>query len=408
MAQYAGSTQQVHWLMSGEQVAARRAAAISGTRPADGALTAGEEAILRRHHERRILRFSTRIGLPVKVAATAISYFKRFFLDRSVLEHDPAVIALNSLYAATKVEEVIVSAEELVARVDTVLNGVDRSAADAEGQAPVTASVDGTASRVNADVLLRDELDFLSMLGFQLICFHPYRSLTVLRRALSSDVKLPALVDAPASDRAPTSGAEQPAAPGAPLDTLMRLAARIVTRRALFTDMQFTTTPAVIAMAAVVCAAQELPCKAEDGSDGASRIDPLAIEESLLAGHDARVRRAVRDAVAFVGATREGGLAADEVVVGLEARRRGMCNPANDPSSDAYRERQRREEDALQARRRNKTKVSLAETRAKQSVLFGFADPADAAKREDGTVVAEDEGAVAGPRAGRLPQEPGP
>jgi Cyclin, N-terminal domain len=369
MAQFAGSTQQTQWLMSEEQVSARRAAAVLHKRPAEAALTLHDEAVLRRHHERRILRFCTRVGFPDKVGATAVAYFKRFYLNRSVLDHNPAVIALNALYAASKVEEVIMSAEELVAAVDRVLNGIGDPDANPAGEA-ATESADGTAARVDIHMLLRDELPFLSLLNFHLICFHPYRSLRVLRAQISADSALPTLVDEPDSrddTAADDACAASPATPPSPLETLMARAARIAARRTFLSDLQFTSTPAVVACACVVCAAEELEMK---GSGVAAAAVAACVERELDPGGLAAVRRAA----AAVRTMQEGGIASDEAVRELEARRRALCDPLKDPTSEVFKQRLGEEEEAVEVKRRKKMQESTAEAKARTEELMGFVD----------------------------------
>ncbi|TKY73780.1 Cyclin-H1-1 protein [Spatholobus suberectus] len=51
--------------------------------------------------------------LPRKIQATALIFFKRFYLQWSVMEHQPKYITLACIYAACKIEESYVSAEEL-------------------------------------------------------------------------------------------------------------------------------------------------------------------------------------------------------------------------------------------------------------------------------------------------------
>lgn len=383
MASFAGSTQQRHWHVSAARVAERRAAAVAGRAPAS-ALTLDEEAALRRHHERRILRFATRVGFPRKVAATAITYFKRFYLDRSLLDYNPAVIALSSLYAASKVEEVIMPAEEMVARVDTVLNGIDDPVLNPAGQA-ATESVDGTATRVSLDMLLRDELNFLNHLNFHLVCFSPYRSFLAIADMLHRDPALPNLVKAPPYDPELTRGEPEPVpprhAPTAPLDVLMDRAAHIATRRTFLTDLQFVHTPAVVACACVMVAAEELEAKAaqaagKDSDAGAAKpraidIDAAAVAKSLLRSN-ARAELVIRETAATVRTLPEGGLVSDEDMRALEKRRRALCDPLKDPTSAAFKKRQAEQDEELDEKRRKKMQAKTADNKAKTEALMGF------------------------------------
>lgn len=363
MAQYASSTQKANWLLPSEKIEARRRCCIVDVRPVDQSLTMQEESILRRHHERRILRFVGRIGFPDKIAATAIAYFKRFYIDRSVLDYNPAVISMSCLYASMKIEEVILSADELVDRVDTVLNGISDSAANPAGEA-ATESVDGTATRVTADMLLSEELPFLNLLQFHLICYHPYRSLSMLRTRICEDAELPGLNERPTVE---SKGGGSPLAKTdvTPLEKLFGLATRIVNRRVLLTDMPLTHSPAVIAIAAVVVSGAEL---AE--TEGCSGIEPELLQSRLLSSMGGEVVSAIKLAIADVTAMREGGLAADDVVKELEARRRKLCKPENDPTSELYQKMQRDKEEEADRKRLKRAKEMTDQKAAKDKALF--------------------------------------
>ncbi|KAF3794792.1 Cyclin-H1-1 [Nymphaea thermarum] len=76
-------------------------------------LTVEEEQLIRIFYEQKIQEVCGAFGFPHKIQATAIIYFKRFYLQWSVMEHDPKHIMLTCVYASCKVEEFHVSAEEL-------------------------------------------------------------------------------------------------------------------------------------------------------------------------------------------------------------------------------------------------------------------------------------------------------
>jgi hypothetical protein len=343
--------------MTGSAVTARRNAAVIESRPPDAALSLESEQILRRHHERRILRLTTCVGFPDKVAATAISYFKRFFLDRSVLDYNPAIIALSSLYASFKVEEVLMSADDLVARSDTILNGIDAQDSTA------TESLCGTAMRVTAEALLTTELSFLHLLSFHLICYHPYRSLSVLYARLAADESLPQLVADTKDESAITSGAEAQAPVGL-LDELFHLANRTVTRRTLLTDTQFTHSPAAIAIAAVVSAAHELHKTRPD-------VNPTAVRATLMSGLESSAVTVLEELIGDVRCMREGG-EADDVVKNLEVQRRALCNLDNDPTSEVYKERERKKVEELDDKRMRKAQADKEKMRQRTEELMGF------------------------------------
>ncbi|KAF8394539.1 hypothetical protein HHK36_020750 [Tetracentron sinense] len=72
-----------------------------------------EEQLMRVFYEQKIQEVCGAFGFPHKIQATAIIYFKRFYLQWSVMEHHPKHIMLTCIYASCKVEENHVSAEEL-------------------------------------------------------------------------------------------------------------------------------------------------------------------------------------------------------------------------------------------------------------------------------------------------------
>ncbi|KAK9292598.1 hypothetical protein L1049_020572 [Liquidambar formosana] len=72
-----------------------------------------EEKRLRIFYEFKIQEVCEAFHFPHKIQATALMYFKRFYLQWSVMEHHPKNITLTCIYAACKIEENHVSAEEL-------------------------------------------------------------------------------------------------------------------------------------------------------------------------------------------------------------------------------------------------------------------------------------------------------
>lgn len=159
-----------------------------------------------------------RIQFPPKVAATSICYFKRFFVDHSVMDFNPAAVACVAMYVAGKVEEVVITADDLIERMDALMNG---------GQ-------EGELWKVGVGTVLGIELEFLQSLSFYLICFHPFRSMGVLSELLKGKLGL--------GDDA--------------MGRLMHKAEYITKRRAMLSDLCLTKTPGVVAIAAVVVAAE--------------------------------------------------------------------------------------------------------------------------------------------------------
>ncbi|GFQ06189.1 cyclin-h1-1 [Phtheirospermum japonicum] len=109
------------------------------------ALKTEEEQLLRAFYEFKIQDVCDAFKFPRKIQATALIYFKRFYLQWSVMEHHPKNIMLTCIYAACKAEENHVSAEEL-----------------------------GKGIEQDHSMILNNEM--LS-LGFDLIVYAPYRAL---------------------------------------------------------------------------------------------------------------------------------------------------------------------------------------------------------------------------------------
>lgn len=111
-------------------------------------LNTEEEQLMRVFYEQKIQEVCGAFGFPHKIQGTAIIYFKRFYLQWSVMEHHPKHIMLTCIYASCKVEENHVSAEEL-----------------------------GKGIQQDHQMILNNEMIVLQSLGFDLIVYAPYRSI---------------------------------------------------------------------------------------------------------------------------------------------------------------------------------------------------------------------------------------
>ncbi|XP_038713304.1 cyclin-H1-1 isoform X3 [Tripterygium wilfordii] len=110
-------------------------------------LNIDEERIMRVYYEYKIREVCDAFYFPHKIQATALIYFKRFYLQWSVMEHDPKHVMLSCVYAACKVEENHVSAEEL-----------------------------GKGISQDHQMILNYEMVVFQSLEFDLIVYTPYRS----------------------------------------------------------------------------------------------------------------------------------------------------------------------------------------------------------------------------------------
>lgn len=324
MAEYATSTQKASWLLSEDALRARREEAHAAAASAIGLhndatpMTLDNEMELLDHHQRRIAALSRYLKLPEKVSSSAVTYLKRFFVDRSVMEHNPSVVALHALYAASKVEETSLSAEYLADRADSYLNGRGGTKASKLFVGP---SADRTAARVRFETLLNGELDFLQALHFQLVVYHPYRSLRVAIAHTASVL----------ADDA---------------DRVRQRAEHLCATRVIFADLVFTRAPAAIAAAATLAATREIVPGAADGVLG-----------RLAGDEDTRRNRLEALADQVAGLPKSSSTVAR--LTELEAMRLDLRDEVEDPATEMYRKREEIQEEEVDKERRTKLKRKL-------------------------------------------------
>ncbi|KAG0574966.1 hypothetical protein KC19_VG306500 [Ceratodon purpureus] len=180
-------------------------------------LSIEEELLVRRFYENKIQQVCAAFRLPNKIQATAIMYFKRFYQQWSVMEHDPKNIMLTCIYLACKVEESHVSAEEL-----------------------------GKGIQQDPQVVLKNEMIVLQGLEFELIVYTPYRSMEGFIYDLEPFVQ-----------RMGTAGLQ--ALQG------LRTAAGFIVDKMMLTDAPLLYPPGQLALAALRIANQEEPKVDLDG-----------------------------------------------------------------------------------------------------------------------------------------------
>ncbi|KAM9331310.1 cyclin-H [Gastrophryne carolinensis] len=114
-----------------------------------------EELIICKHYERKLLDFYNvfKPAMPKSVLGTACMYFKRFFLNNSVMEHHPRIISLACAFLACKVDEFNVSSVQFV-------GNLPESPANQEKI---------------LEQILEYELLLIQQLNFHLIVHNPYR-----------------------------------------------------------------------------------------------------------------------------------------------------------------------------------------------------------------------------------------
>ncbi|CAB4290974.1 unnamed protein product [Prunus armeniaca] len=107
-----------------------------------------EEQFMRVFYENKLQEVCKNFHFPHKVQATALIYFKRFYLQWSVMQHHPKNIMLTCIYEACKIEENHVLAEEL-----------------------------GKGISQDHQMILNNEMIVYQSLEFDLIVYAPYRSI---------------------------------------------------------------------------------------------------------------------------------------------------------------------------------------------------------------------------------------
>eukprot|EP00180_Rhodochaete_pulchella_P002199 Plantae.Rhodophyta-Rhodochaete_pulchella.ctg33066.p1 GENE.Plantae.Rhodophyta-Rhodochaete_pulchella.ctg33066~~Plantae.Rhodophyta-Rhodochaete_pulchella.ctg33066.p1 ORF type:complete len:297 (-),score=47.16 Plantae.Rhodophyta-Rhodochaete_pulchella.ctg33066:3-824(-) len=257
------------------------------------------------------------------------------------MEYNPVVSILCAVYAASKIEEHLRSAHEIVdvakrPNSELVRDGI----LDFE---PVT-----------ADTVLAYEIKFLSMLRFHLVCFHPYRSLDAVVAAL----------------RQACNGEE---GTGKPLDKLARAANKVVTRRILLSDLVLSYSPGVLAFVAFATAAQEA------GMNHSQHDNPWDFEKLTLQlasesshqgdGQDAwtTIKR-VAHALSEMASEAE---TSNDQLRQLELRRRQLVDPDLDPTSDEYKKRQSDLQDAKESKRIAEAKAAAEKLRKEREDILG-------------------------------------
>ncbi|XP_013889851.1 cyclin-H [Austrofundulus limnaeus] len=115
-----------------------------------------EEDVLFRHYERRMLDFCNAFkpAMPKSVVGAALMYFRRFYLNNSIMEYHPRIIMLTCAYLSCKVDEFNVSSVQFVGNLQ------QETAAEQE--------------RV-LEQILGFELLLIQQLNFHLVIHTPFR-----------------------------------------------------------------------------------------------------------------------------------------------------------------------------------------------------------------------------------------
>ncbi|XP_028851487.1 cyclin-H [Denticeps clupeoides] len=114
-----------------------------------------EEMVLFRHYEKRLVDFCSvfKPVMPKAVMGTAIMYFRRFYLNNSLMEYHPRIIMLTCAYLSCKVDEFNVSSSQFVGNLQESLAGQEKV----------------------LEHILGYELLLIQQLNFHLVVHNPYR-----------------------------------------------------------------------------------------------------------------------------------------------------------------------------------------------------------------------------------------
>ncbi|XP_061478025.1 cyclin-H isoform X1 [Rhineura floridana] len=164
---YHSSTQRRHWTFSSEEKLSRRrvdanrkfrckAVANGKVQQTDSfLLEPHEELIICKYYEKRLLDFCSvfKPTMPRSVVGSACMYFKRFYLNNSVMEYHPRIIMLTCAFLACKVDEFNVSSSQFVGNLRESAVGQEKA----------------------LEQILEYELLLIQQLNFHLIVHNPYR-----------------------------------------------------------------------------------------------------------------------------------------------------------------------------------------------------------------------------------------
>ena len=161
---FPNSSQAQHWMFKSEEVVKshksntnkefiRRHASRADGQPVDFFLTAEEEEQVAHYFSVKMSEFCDKFEppMPRSVKGTAFHYFKRFYLNNSVMDYHPKEILVTAVYLACKVEEFNVSMSQFI----------DNVAGDKEKA---------------TKIILNNELLLMQELQFHLTIHNPYRA----------------------------------------------------------------------------------------------------------------------------------------------------------------------------------------------------------------------------------------
>ncbi|KAL2917831.1 hypothetical protein HK105_202704 [Polyrhizophydium stewartii] len=80
-------------------------------------ITWREQLLYCRFYEGKIVDFCKFFGFDKTVQATAIVFFKRFYLHNTVMDYDPKIVLITCLFLSTKVENTLIPIDEFLSKI---------------------------------------------------------------------------------------------------------------------------------------------------------------------------------------------------------------------------------------------------------------------------------------------------
>lgn len=245
-------------------------------------LSPEEERVMVKRFEFNLRDFCKRFQPPMPrcVMGTSFHYFKRFYIQNSVMNYHPKEIMVTCVYLACKVEEFNVSIQQFVANIKG-----DREKA--------------------TDIILNNELLLMEQLNFHLAIHNPFRPV----EGLLIDIKTRGSLHDPERLR---QGTEQ------------------FLDRVFLTDSILLYSPSQVALAAILHAASKLQ----------ENLDSYVTD--VLFGKDGRDKLAVLiDAVRAIRSMEKiADNAPDKTYIKTLDKKLEKCrNPENNPDSEIYKKK---------------------------------------------------------------------
>lgn len=111
-------------------------------------LSVDDELKLINFYAKKVQVISQHLNLPTEIIATSISFFKKFFLENSVMQYDPKSLVHTTIFLACKAENYFISVDSFAKK-----------------------------AKSNREAILKYEFKLLESLKFSLLIHHPYKPL---------------------------------------------------------------------------------------------------------------------------------------------------------------------------------------------------------------------------------------